>query len=381
MATPALAKDERDRRFDVIDACYHEGFSRPGTSGDKGSAIEEAVRRLNSDTSRRPVTSGTLHSMIKAQHRLKQCGQDHRLPAWEIDREPGFVTPILPDSEAPLHDYIDSLVRRSDLVREYEDARFLIDVPVKIKGPIGLVAVGDPHLESEVTDWRLLRDTVEIIQNTEGMLAGCVGDYLDGWVGRLAQLKGQTNVTDKMAWRLVEWFLKEIPWLFLIKGNHDLWQGPGDPLDWIHQGSPGIMDDTGLRLNLRFPNPGPLAEKGVRVHTRHNFAGHSQYLEAFGPVKESHFGFRDHIIVDGDKHVSGGVTRCAPDGLVMNIARVGTFKRLGDKYAKVKGFRNADFSPTVTFIINPQADRPTDLVRMEWDIREAAERLTWLRSR
>jgi len=287
---------------------------------------------------------------------------------------PGFEAPVLPSPDEP----VESLIERrcADYKRRAaaEKARRLIPITIKTPGPIGIAHLGDPHVDDDGTNWPLLRSHVEICQQTEGLFAANVGDLSNNWVGRLARLYADQATTARQGWQLVEWLLRAVPWLYLVKGNHDLWSGAGDPVDWIMRGAPGVVDPYGARLALRFANG-----REVRVNARHDFRGHSQWNAAHGPAKAAQMGWRDHILTCGDKHVSGyNMLKDPASGLVSHAIRVGTYKMI-DNYAKAGNFPDQNFSPCAVTIIDPEAEDEVDLVTVFWSLKRAASYLTWLR--
>ena len=51
-------------------------------------------------------------------------------------------------------------------------------------------------------------------------------------IGRLQALYGQQSTSAKESWRLTEHFVNH-EWLYLVAGNHDVWSGDYDPLEFI----------------------------------------------------------------------------------------------------------------------------------------------------
>ena len=99
-----------------------------------------------------------------------------------------------------------------------------------------------------------------------------------------------------------------------------------------------------------------------------------------GAGKAFQLGNRDHIMVCGHKHVSGYMPIKDPDsGIVGHCIQVGSYKRL-DRYARERGFRDQMISPCAVTVINPEASE-AGLVQVFWEPEEAAQYLTWLRSR
>ena len=76
-------------------------------------------------------------------------------------------------------------------------------------------------------------NNVRLINETEGMFAGNLGDVQNNWVGRLASLYSQQSTTAKESWLLTEHFISSLDWLYIVGGNHDVWSGDGDPLEFM----------------------------------------------------------------------------------------------------------------------------------------------------
>lgn len=302
-----------------------------------------------------------------------------RARAWKEKTKPDldYEPPQLP-SEAPSAEEL--IARRTqDFNRKNraEEARLLINIKVKINGPFGIVHMGDPHLDDDGTDLPLLTEHVRIIKETPGLMAGNVGDITNNWVGRLARLYGSQGTSAQEAWVLAEWLFAQIPWLYVVGGNHDVWSGPGDPLKWVAKFHGTMYEWHGARLNLICPNG-----REVRVNARHDFAGHSMWNVTHGPAKAVQMGWRDHILTCGHKHVAGyQMLKDPATGLVSHAIRVGTYKKW-DNYAKAHGLPNQNIFPSAVTIIDP--DRPDDdptFVHVIPDVAEAASYLQYKRSR
>lgn len=255
----------------------------------------------------------------------------------------------------------------------------MISVKVRLDGPIGIAHIGDPHIDSPGSDIATLEKHISIIKKTEGLLGANVGDSQDNWVGRLAHLYSKSTTSDSEVWKLIEWMIKEIPWLYIVGGNHDVWSGAGDPLKWITRQSEkmGVFENWQVRMGLKFPN-----DKVVRINCRHDFPGHSQWNAVHGPAKAVKMGVRDHILVCGHKHLSGiGIDKCPLTGLISNFVRVAGYKKLDD-FAMKSGFLDINVSPACVTIIDPQyADDDVRLITVLHDVEEGADYLTWKRKR
>lgn len=255
--------------------------------------------------------------------------------------------------------------------------RILIPVKVKLDGPIAISHFGDPHLDDDGTDIEKVERHVSVINRTEGMFAGNIGDTLNNWTGRLARLYSEQSTSAAEAWRLGEWFLRSMPWLYVLGGNHGAWSGAGDPVKWILNNCAGYHDNFSVRLALEFPNG-----KQVRINARHDFTGRSMWSSIHGAVKAATMGWRDHLLTCGHLHTSGyAVLKDPASGLISHAVRVSSYKTW-DRYGHEKGLPNQDIFCNATTIIDPRyADDDPRLIHVVFDPEQAADYLTWLRGR
>jgi hypothetical protein len=287
------------------------------------------------NTTQIAAATGETRSVI--QRRLKKLEK----PVAKFDRIE------LPTSELPLQELLARRVEESDRALRADAARDLIPVAVNIDGPFGLFVFGDPHVDDPGCNFRLLKQHVDMIKGHPHIVAGHIGDLANFWVGRLMKLYADQATTAHEAWRLVEWLLNEVPSMFLALGNHDLWNGAGNPIEWIMRTSLGVTEPHGVRLALTQP-----CGTITRVHARHNFKGTSIYNELHGLKREVMMGLRDHVVIAGHHHVGGDAGTVAPDGLVSQIVRVAGYKE-ADHYAKELGLKSAKIHPSALIIIDP----------------------------
>ena len=289
-----------------------------------------------------------------------------------------FSAPELIDPELPVLDLLDQRIKQFARRRDAAVARKLIPIRVKIDGPIGIVHFGDPHVDDDGTDLKLLKDHVEIVNSTEGLFGANLGDLSNNWVGRLARLWADQSTNAQQAWMLTEWLVKSCDWLYLIGGNHDLWSGAGDPIKWMARHISGIHESWGVRIALQFPN-----NKQVRINARHDFSGSSMWNPAHGPMKAIQGGWRDHVLTCGHRHISfsAGPLKDPATGLLSWAIRCAGYKTL-DGYAKQLGLPDQNaFAACVTIIDPRYADDDTRLITVIPDVAEGAEFLRWKRSR
>ena len=125
------------------------------------------------------------------QNRLRQARIQGYLTA------DNYLTSPSPFEAAPLPNEIRSAeeikeARRKEYKRRKKAraARKLINVKIKLDGPIGILHMGDPHVDDPGADIETLERHCAIINETEGLFGGNVGDSHNNWIGRLGHLYG-----------------------------------------------------------------------------------------------------------------------------------------------------------------------------------------------
>ncbi len=303
---------------------------------------------------------------------------DHEAP--ETPANPiraAFNMPELPDETAPVEELIAHRKKVSARAIAAFKARELVQVPVRMKGPIVLALVGDPHVDDNGCDWDRLDADLDLIRTTTGMFAVHVGDITNNWSGRMMHLWAQQSTGAAEALKLAEYVLTRVEPLIVVTGNHDAWPGP---LQGIIQrtmrGRPGIVGDAGVRVEFAFPNG-----TALRMHVRHDFPGRSMYGTTHGMKRELREGYRDHLLVAGHLHCDEvSVVPVETEGLVSTMVRVSGYK-IADHYAAERRFVSKRMGPTAYALIDPEARLPAEIVKMYWDGDEVADILAYKRRR
>lgn len=292
-------------------------------------------------------------------------------------KEPAIEFPVFPDDDIPVDQLIDHMSKRFTLRQKSHQAHTWFTVKVKDPKPIGVLWIGDPHLDDNGCNWPQLKADIEICKNTPGMFAGNIGDTTNNWAGRLVHLYAKQDSSLKTAQKLAAWFMLDgPPWLVWLIGNHDAW---GDGAGVLAQmakrfGTQKIVcHDWEARFVLEFPKG-----QQFRVHAAHNMKGHSMWNPLHGPLKQSMLGAEAHLFVCGDKH-NWGVFRYenAERGLTQTLLRVRGYKFLND-HTRHLGITEQQSGCSILTIFDPA--RP-GVVQAHEDIEQGAEYLTWLRNR
>lgn len=288
---------------------------------------------------------------------------------------PSFDIEEAASTDEPIENLLDAIERRHQ--RKVDAQQAAIPVRIHTPGPIAVAIIGDIHIDDPGCAMGPLRRDTELIANTEGMYAIAVGDYRNNWIGRLTKLWANQETTQKQALRLIEWWFGACgnKLIAAVQGNHDAWHTEGgDAVEIMHRlsGQASLYGEPAYRLDLRLPSGA-----NALVHVRHDFSGSSQFNAAHGQVRETLFGYRDHIIACGDRHHSGYIPIWHNDpARLCHGMRVGCYKDF-DPFAAEKGFRWANWSRTMVAIIDPaKADDPVEFITVRFSVEAAVEELT-----
>jgi len=267
----------------------------------------------------------------------------------------------------------------SDRAIEYESGTKLFPVKIKTPGPIGLMTFGDPHIDNAGTNFRLFETHLKLAASRSAYIAaGNIGDVRDNWIGRLSRLLSHQTITGSESWKLAQWVFRDagVNWTWLIRGNHDLWSGDNDPLDWISEGADvGIDQPHGVRLGFEHPN-GTV----TRMNARHDFPGNSIFNPLHALKREMLHGYRDHITIAGHRHMGADARDMIAD-LSFVMIRVSGYKQ-SDDFRKQIGAHAKPLHPAALVVVNP--DKADDDQARVWtapSVEEGVDYLDFLRKR
>ena len=309
-------------------------------------------------------------------YKCKDCGRKSCNPIvsteYEIDQQ-------LISSERSVEELIAHREAEFERMERSEQSKDFINIKIRDKKPIGLYVMGDPHIDNPGTDITQMMEHIKIVNETEGLYACNVGDMHDNWARRtkLEGLYAKGTVTSDEAWKLVEWLCKSLNWVFIVGGNHDVWSGDGrrDPLQWMTKPLKVIYQPYSIRICLNLP------KHKIRVHCAHSFKGASIYNSAHALVREAIWGFKDHLLLAGHRHISGYMPLVDPNSrVVQHCVQVGSYKKYDD-YAKENMFHNKMKSPCAVAVFNTKLDEThPDFIKIFWQVKEGADYLKYLRA-
>ncbi|MDE1907518.1 MAG: hypothetical protein KGH75_13825, partial [Rhodospirillales bacterium] len=107
----------------------------------------------------------------------------------------------------------------------------------------------------------------------------------------------------------------------------------------------------------------------------------SQYNPTHGLAKELLWGFRDHLLLAGHRHIDHYQLIANPgEDFPSHLARVSGYK-VADDYADEHHFRENRFAPAVAFVVQPNHPVPVERLKPYWDLEAAADFVAFLRKR
>ena len=314
-----------------------------------------------------PVSTFKGHLARARQLDLQPCAP---LPA------PAYSAPELPPEDDDLDAIMERREREQARQYAYREAAEWMRFSVHGSEPFALAFVGDPH--ADVCDIAKLRADVALIERTERMWAVGLGDWLNGWVGRLRGEYAHQTMTERQAYQLARWLLQKPIWWLLLLGNHDgqRWHGQGSPLRWMENAAPVPLQEWEAKFSIG------CGSRVWRVWAAHNFPGNSQFNAGHGPKKRAIFtGAEADIYVAGDRHTfTLSEDQHEHTGRVYWTARARGYKPL-DHYALEHGHGDAGGRRGIGQSIGAVFDPRTGRVRCFSDLDEAAFYLTALRLR
>lgn len=337
------------------------------------SNIAEAARAIGTARS-------TLCSQIKLAKKRGLADPELFSENWEPGthwkKSKGFTVDPLPPKSVPVEQRIELMINAFERRHQYEQAKRWRPVRVTMDGPIGIQWFGDPHVDDNGCNWPLLKRDVGIVQKTEGLFGANIGDTTNNWVGRLARLYANQDTSEETALDLANWLMNAVPWILIIRGNHDLWSGNQDLLKWMAQGAGvGPVVDWQAQVSLMFPNGNQ-----ARIWAAHSFPGTSQWNPLHGGVKRAAFSGEANLYIQGHHHDWGLYETEDPHrGTCYWVAKARGYKYI-DSYASNLGYGAQQHGASITSIFDPEGSGPAFL-RCFSDAEEAAAYLTWKRSR
>lgn len=335
---------DRKLRQTTINDLLRKGYTPLGEKGGKGSSIVEAAKILD-------ISASALRRWVEKETSLFIDDQENFVPSWELYKEEEIVQfETLPPSDIPINEILDILEIRNEKRIENQEAKNWQKISMNTDKPVVVVFVGDPHLDDNGCNLKLLRQHIELM-NRPDVYAFNIGDTTNNWTGRLMKLYSEQDTSLETARRLIDWFLNDagIRWLGWVTGNHDCWEHGSHIIKSMNRKSI-LIEDWEAKVSVTFPSG-----LEVPIWLAHDFKGSSVTNKVHGAVKKAKELAKSCVFVAGHRHDWGYYTEELPtDGSVIHAFRVRGYKYL-DHYSIVNGFSSSIHGASAAIVIDPRA--------------------------
>lgn len=303
------------------------------------------------------------------------------LPYTPEERE--IEVPVAPSADEPIEDLIARAIAHHERVAAYYDWKKVIDVKVKMDGPVGIVGLPDQHLNNIGSQIKRAFQDAELIAKTPGVYAVAIGDSLDNFImGRLERERRKDIMSHTDAMRIQDHYFELLhdKLLVVIGGNHNDWVGQLGGYDALagtleRLGIKGIYDNVEQRVRLTLPSGAQF------VHlARHNFPGQSQFHPTHGILKWALQNWQGEDVIWGGHIHQSGYMRMTQQHMgeqrVVHCVQLSSYKKI-DNYARTSGFRVNDTFTTPMVVHDPRTMKTT------WydDIEHGLDVLAFMRSK
>lgn len=276
------------------------------------------------------------------------------------------------DEEEPIEEILSRQRKAFERKQKAAEARNWFPIKVNEEKSYGINWFGDPHLDDGGCNWPLLEKHIAICRQ-DGVYAGNIGDTTNNWpwTGRLAKLWSESEVSNKTAKRMAEWFMFSagIKWLVWILGNHDAWNGGDEFYKRLGATYVPVLD---WRAQFRLVHQNG---SETRIDAAHGRKGNSIYNPSHGTLRDAKFGQEADLFVTGHIHSFKLDHYEIPERSKTTwLAQTRGYKWF-DHYATVNGFAEYQTGASIFSVVDPSTGR----VQCFADPEEGADYLKWKR--
>lgn len=290
-----------------------------------------------------------------------------------------YTLPEFADADEPIDNVIDHLTGNFERRKTSYKSRTWFPIKFRTNQPIGLLFVGDVHIDDNGCDWTTLRQHAKICRETDGLYAVNIGDSANFWGGRLIKKYADQDTSLHTARRLVEWLLLDsgFRWLVWLMGNHEP-MGDGAPLiremNKRHGTQKVPMFDWEARFTLGFPNG-----ESFKVNTAHDFPGSSKYNPLHGPIVAAEKALDCDVFACGHKH-NWGISHWeyAEKGTTPLLIRSRGYKFMDD-YARRIGKYDQQCGHSILVVFDPASPTLAGRTTAFADVERGAQYLRAIR--
>lgn len=271
---------------------------------------------------------------------------------------PSFVTDG--DEDEDIEDLLKRREKHFERKWKAASARQWFEIRVKETQPYGVLAFGDPHLDDDGCNVRLLRQHLSIASRP-GVYSLNIGDTTNNWVGRLERLYASQEASRHTGKRLVEWFMFDsgASWLCWVLGNHDSWNDGVDFHMRLAQKRIPVLD---WKAQFKLVHP---SGTEIKIDAQHGRKGSSIWNDLHGTLRAAKLGDV------ADAYLTGHTHNYALQHLEIPERRHSCWLvqlrgyKYFDTHALYHGFPEHQLGSAVFMVVDPRPDARTKIMCFE----------------
>lgn len=267
---------------------------------------------------------------------------------------PSFVTEG--DEEEPIAELLARREKHFERKWKAHAARQWFEIKVSETEPYGIVLFGDPHLDDDGCNVKLLREHLSIASQP-GVYALNIGDTHNNWVGRLERLYADQEASKHTGKRLVEWFLFDsgARWLCWVLGNHDAWN---DGIDFHMRLAQHRIPVIDWKAQFKLVHPSGTEAK---IDASHGRKGSSIWNNLHATLRAAKLGEMADAYLTGHTHTYGLEHLEIPERQHSCwLVQLRGYKFM-DSYALHANFAEHQLGSAIFMVVDPRPDARTKI--------------------
>lgn len=258
------------------------------------------------------------------------------------------------DEEESIDEILARQMKAFERKAKAAEARKWFTIQIHEEKPYGIIWFGDPHIDDSGCNLPLLRRHLEVAKQP-GIYGGNIGDTTNNWpwTGRLARLWAESEVSDKTAKKMAEWFMFDagVRWLVWLIGNHDEWNGGADFYKRLGASYVPVID-WAAQFTIAHASGAT-----TRIDAAHGRKGSSIYNPAHGTLRAAKFGEEADMFVTGHIHSFQSTEFEDADRQHKTWLLQARGYKFHDHYAKTGGFAEYQHGASILSVIDPATGR------------------------
>ena len=105
-----------------------------------------------------------------------------------VEKSPFEIEELEQVDYLPIDEIIEHRKKQYSQKLKAKKSKKLINIKIKMHGPIGILHFGDPHVDDDGTDLAQIYSLCNLVNKTDGLFGGNLGDIQNNWIGDLRNI-------------------------------------------------------------------------------------------------------------------------------------------------------------------------------------------------